>query len=144
MGMRKIFKRLGTFIAMVGLLSVGLAPVPVMADASNPRYVPRHAKDKAKPRVVRRAAAKPTVAPAPQQPAPVEVAQPAPAPVAEAPVATVVAEAPAPAATPAPAPAAAKLSVVKKGGNGTIIALLAAAGVIGGIALATSGSSVSR
>ncbi len=139
MGKQMIWKRLSSLLAMLGILTLGLAPVPVMADASNTRFVPRHAKAKAKPRAVRRAAAKPAaIQPAPQQPAPVEVAQPAPAPAVEPP-APFVAEAPA-----TPAPAAAKLSVVKKGGNGTIVALLAAAVVATGIALATSGKSVSR
>jgi hypothetical protein len=139
MNMRTFWKQVRGLLAMLGILSLGLAPVPVMADASNPRYVPHHAKAKAKPHTVRRAAARPAAAAAPQPAAPVEAAQPAPAPapVVETPPAPVVAGA------PAPAPAAAKLSVTKKGG-GTVIALLAAAGVIGGIALATSGSSVSR
>jgi hypothetical protein len=134
MNMQTFWKQARGLLAMLGILSLGLAPVPVMADASNPRYVPHHAKAKAKPHAVRRAAARPA---APQPPAPVEVAQPAPAP------APVVETPPAPVVAQAPAPAAAKLSVVKKGG-GTVIALLAAAGVIGGIALASSGSSVSR
>lgn len=133
---KSLFQRCSGLMAMLGVAALGVAPLPAMADASNPRYVPRAAKAKAKPNYVRKAAAKPAaVKPAP----PIEVAQPAPpAPAYEAPAPAVV-QAPA-----APAPAAAKLAVVKKG-NGLLIGLLSAVGVIGGIVLATSGgSAVSR
>ncbi len=136
---KSLFQRFSGFMAMLGVVALGVAPLPAMADASNSRYVPRAAKAKAKPRYVRKAAAKPAaVKPA----APVEVAQPAPpAPAYEAPAPAVV-QAPAP--PTAPAPAAAKLAVVKKG-NGLLIGLLSAVGVVGGILLATSGgNAVSR
>jgi hypothetical protein len=119
-------------------LGLTALPVAVLADASNPVYMPKK-KAKPKPRKAapkpRRAAAKPVAQTAPVEatvytPPPVPVYTPPPPP--PAPVYTP----PPPPAPVTPAPAAAP--VAKSGGNGMLLGLLGAAAALGAI-LALSG-----
>ncbi len=121
-------------------LSVVGVPVAVLADASNPIYVPKKkaaakAKPKArvakaKPRAVAKPVAQPPMIEAPvYTPTPAPVYTPAPPPP------------PAPVYTPPPpvAPAPVAAPVAAKGGNGWLLGLLGAAAVVGGIVLASGG-----
>jgi hypothetical protein len=121
----------------VALAVVGV-PVAVLADASNPIYVPRK-KAKAKPKA-RVAKAKPRAVVKPMAQPPVmeaPVYTPPPAPVYTPPPPPP----PAPVYTPPPpvAPAPVAAPVAAQGGNGWIFGLLGAAAVVGGIVLASGG-----
>jgi hypothetical protein len=132
-------------LAALTALSVVAVPVIVVADASNPVYTPKK-KHKAVKRVakkqVRHAAAKPRAVakPAPEpvyQPAPEPVYTPAPEPVYTPPPPPPVAEIP----PPPIAPAAPVVAEAGGGGMGWLLGVLGAAAAVGGIILATSGSS---
>jgi hypothetical protein len=134
--------RSGVLLSSLVALSLVAIPVMTLADASAPGIDKVYKKKpKAKPRMRKRAAvAKPAYVAPPQ----VETVQAPPVveapPVPEAPPAPAVAEAPPPPEAPAtPAPPVETLKVSKKG-NGTLLALLAAAGVIGGIVVAADTS----
>lgn len=109
-------------IGATTLLAVAGAPVALLADASNPIYVPKKKKVKAKAKPVRKAAPKPVV-----QQKPVITQQP---PVYTPP--------PPPVYTPPPPPVATGVAAkAAKGGSGWLYGLAGAAAVIAGILLTT-------
>ena len=139
------FKSLGKALAIGSAVLLTATPVVVIADASNPMYMPKKKKPQAKKRAETKARtqtkpkaqAKPMAKPAPKAPVNDFVPSyapptPAPAPVA-APAPTYV-PAPAPVAA-APAPVAAPATtapVAKAGGKNWLVGLLAVAGLVGG------------
>ena len=127
-------------IGATTLLAVAGAPVALLADASNPIYVPKKKKVKAKAKPVRKAAPKPVVQQKPvitQQP-PVYTPPPPP-PTPPPPPPPVYTPPPPPVYTPPPPPVATGVAAkAAKGGSGWLYGLAGAATVIAGIILATS------
>jgi outer membrane biosynthesis protein TonB len=132
-------------VAALAALSVVSVPVMVMADASNPVYMPKKKAKvvKAKAKAKRKAVAKPKMVKPVQAPEPVYTAPepvytpPAPEPVYTPAPEPVYTPAPAPAPAPAPIPAPVASS---GGGSGWLLGLLGAAAAIGGIVLASGDS----
>jgi hypothetical protein len=123
-------------IGATTLLAVAGAPVALLADASNPIYVPKKKKVKAKAKPVRKAAPKPVVQQKPvitQQP-PVYTPPPPPPP----PPPPVYTPPPPPVYTPPPPPVTTGVAVkAAKGGSGWLYGLAGAAAVVAGILLTT-------
>jgi hypothetical protein len=126
-------------IGATAALAVTAVPVAVLADASNPVFVP---KKKAKPKArkaapkTRKAVVKPAAQPAP---AAATVYTPPPAPVYSPPPAPAPAPAPVYSPPPAPAPAPVAAPMAKSGGNGILLGLLGAAAIIG-LVIASTGN----
>jgi outer membrane biosynthesis protein TonB len=128
-------------VAALAALSVVSVPVMVMADASNPVYVPKKKakKVKAKVKAKRKAVAKPRMVKPVQAPEPVMAPEPVYTPPAPEPVYTPAPEpvyTPPPVAAPTPAPIPAPVAS-SGGGSGWLLGLLGAAAAIGGIVLAS-------